>query len=220
MNNDILNLLNIFLYDNYEHIRHQFCNCNDLCANVIAFFSFLCSLGLLILGYIAKNDWQKTIKSEKYEDAKRDLVYSIIDLVSTLRMHCYEDLSVSQISELNPDIYEEIGKSVEANRKERSRIDIEITNKYRLFNKNLSLFIFYSKKEHSLLIECLNNFKQQLWKFAQGVNMLVMKKLTMYLHLENDYHITSFEEAYKKIQPQLAEIEKQKEKILCELKEI
>ena len=97
---DIFNLLNIFPCEFYKPIRQNVCNCNCLRFDVIAFFNCFWSLGLLIIAFSTRKDWQKKFKGEKLEDAKRNLVYFIIDFVSTLRMHCYEDLTVSQLSEL------------------------------------------------------------------------------------------------------------------------
>ena len=70
---------------------------NCICS-IISGVGNLSSFGLFILGILTYNVWQKKIKREKFETIKVDLVYNLIDLVSTLKIHCYEDPCVSSKS--------------------------------------------------------------------------------------------------------------------------
>lgn len=204
-------------YDPFQ----QHC-CNNGLSDGIAFLSFLCSLGLLYIAFQARHDWQKKVKCEKLEETKKELVYSIIDLVNTLKIHCYEDPSVSSKSEEDFDIYKKFDKN-ENNivAHERLRIDIEITNKFRALNKNIELFEFYANHKNVLLMGNLRSFRDKLHTFAQSVNMLIMYKFSAYyLNENNEYLHRKFSESLINIQSKLKTIEEAEKTLLQELKQI
>ena len=63
---------------------------------------------MCLLAYGARDDWQKEIKRKNFENAKKNLINSIIDCVQTFRMHCYEDPTLSAITEMNSKASEDV----------------------------------------------------------------------------------------------------------------
>lgn len=188
-------------------------------SSIISGLGTLSSLGLFILGLLSYNVWREQIKREKLETIKVDLVYNLIDLVSTLKMHCYEAPCVSSKSELDSEIYIKLEESEEIYKQEIHNIDIEFTNKIRAINKSISLFDFYLEKDNDLLKSNLNKYKDNLRKFASKVLFLVMKKYSLYYkNSNNTYSREQFEKALTEIQRPAEEVETELMRLLEEIK--
>lgn len=177
------------------------------------------AIGLFILGIFSYKKWQDKIKKEKLETIKIDLVYSLIDLVSTLEKHCYEDPCVSSQSEYNNNIFKKLFSSNEVYKTELRNIDIEITNKKRKFNKYVELFKFYNKPNNKSVENSLMEYRDSIHKFAGTVYFLVMKKYAMYSNTKVEKLRTSFLKYLKKVKKRLKVVLEQYNELLEELKD-
>ncbi len=178
------------------------------------------AIGLLVLGIFSYTLWKDKIKKEKLETIKIDLVYSLIDLISILEMHCQEDPCVSIQSESNNnDIYKDLFSSNEVYKKELRNIDIEITNKKRKFNKYVELFKFYNKSNNKSVENSLMEYRNRIHEFACTVYLLVMKKYAMYSNTKIEELRTSFYEYLKKVKEELKVVLEQYNELLEELKD-
>lgn len=183
-------------------------------------FEHVSAIGLFILGIFSYAKWQNKIKKEKLETIKIDLVYSLIDLISILEMHCHEDPCVSIQSESNNnDIYKDLFSSNEVYKKELRNIDIEITNKKRKFNKYVELFKFYNKSNNKSVENSLMEYRNRIHEFACTVYLLVMKKYAMYSNTKFEELRTSFYEYLKKVKEELKVVLEQYNELLEELKD-
>lgn len=216
--NEMHYLFNNFMmvgFDQASNLPYQQCanvvstSIVDWITALAAILGAIASCGTLWIAFQAINDWKKAIDCKVLTKAKENLVYSIIDLVSTLASHCTEDPVVSCKSELDSEIYNKLNNKEENYvAKERSNIDIEITNKFRVLNKNIRLFEFYISNKNREIVKEVEAFKVNLWNFAQSVNMLIILKFSLYYnHENNNYFYDKFTHALKEIQEKLRVIE-------------
>ncbi len=190
----------------------------DVINKISSILGSLATLIGVIIAYNTVNDWKLKIKKENFEKVQKDLIYAIIDLVSTLKVHCYEAPTLSSDSELHPRENAEVLKTQEANRNEINKIDTEITNKFRVLNKNFKLFEFYADDSYTLLIDSLNDYYNKLRQFYNALYLLILKKFSMYLHSDNSTLREGFEKALIPVQNKLKQLEEKQNKILQELK--
>ena len=176
------------------------------------------AIGLFVLGIFSYTLWKDKIKKEKLETIKIDLVYSLIDLISTLEMHCHEDPCVSSYSE-SDNIYKELFSSNEVYQRELHNIDIEITNKIRTFNKYVELFNFYNKSNNQPVENSLIICRDLIRKFSSTVYLLVIKKYAMYSNIKLENLRTDFYEYLKTVKKELKDVLEKYNKLLKELKD-
>lgn len=190
----------------------------DIVYKISSILGGLATLMGAIIAYNTINDWKLKIKKENFEKVQKDLVYAMIDLTSSLKMHCYEAPTLSSDSELHPQDNTEVLKSQEANRNEINKIDTEITNKFRVLNKNIKLFEFYVDDSYILLIDSLDDYYRSLRQFYTALYLLILKKFSMYLHSNNQALQEDFTKALPVVQNKLKDLEEKQNKILQELK--
>lgn len=190
----------------------------DIVYKISSILGGLATLMGAIIAYNTINDWKLKIKKENFEKVQKDLVYAMIDLASSLKMHCYEAPTLSSDSELHPQDNTEVLKSQEANRNEINKIDTEITNKFRVLNKNIKLFEFYVDDSYILLIDSLDDYYRSLRQFYTALYLLILKKFSMYLHSNNQALQEDFTKALPVVQNKLKDLEEKQNKILQELK--
>jgi len=192
---------------------------HSLIENLIGYFNVIIAFALFLLAYRAKDDWQKEIKCKNFENAKKNLIDSIIDCVQTFQTHCYEDPTLSAITEMNAIASENVYSDEIANRREIYNIDIEFTRKIRDLNRNFELFEFYFDKENSFKdFEQIRNFKQKIIEWSRNVRILDVAKFRFYLHTFGDNNFDKFQEKLSKIQPEVKEVINEYEKIKVLLK--
>lgn len=194
---------------------------HDLIENLIGYFNVIIAFALFLLAYRAKDDWQKEIKRKNFENAKKNLIDSIIDCVQTFRTHCYEDPTLSAITEMNAEAADGVCCDEIANRREIYNIDIEFTRKIRDLNRNFEIFEFYLDKENSSKeFEQIKIFKQKIIEWSRNVRILDVAKFRFYLHTFGDNNFDKFQDKLSKIQPEVEEVIDQYEKIKMRLKEL
>ena len=205
-------LILIFIFDFCYH---------DLIENIVGYFNVLIAFALCLLAYIAKDDWQKEIKRKNFENTKKNLINCIIDCVQTFRTHCYEDPTLSAITEMNAKASENVCCDEIANRREIYNIDIEFTRKIRDLNRNFELFeIYYDKENASNEFVQIQKFKQKIIEWSCNVRILVVAKFRFYLHTFDDNNFDKFQDKLSRIQPEVKKIEEEYQKIKVILKEL
>lgn len=191
-------LILIFIFDYCFH---------SLIENIIGYLNVIIAFVLCLLAYGARDDWQKEIKRKNFENAKKNLINSIIDCVQTFRMHCYEDPTLSAITEMNSKASEDVCCDESSNRREIYNIDIEFTRKIRDLNRNFELFeIYYDKENTSNEFVQIQEFKQKIIKWSFNVRILVVAKFRFYLHSSEDNNFDKFQDKLLKIQPEVKDI--------------
>ena len=210
----------IFLFLLILIVIFDFCY-HDLIESIIGYFNVLIAFALCLLAYIAKDDWQKKIKRNNFENAKKNLINSIIDCVQTFKTHCYEDPTLSEITEMNAEASEGVCCDEIANRREIYNIDIEFTRKIRDLNRNFELFEFYyDNRNTSSDLEQIKKFKQKIIDWSRKVRVLDVAKFRFYLHTSGDNNFDKFQDKLIKIQQDVKEVSEDYQKIKSILKNI
>lgn len=176
------------------------------------------SIGLFVIGLISYNAWQDKIKKEKLESIKIELVYSIIDLVSSLEIHCNVEPSLSEQSESNKESLKATWESKDNICNESYNINMDITKKVRVFNKYVELFKFYNTHRNLSIEKDLLEFKTNINDFVINFYALINKKFYMYSNSQDPEGHKSFDTTYHDVNKKFKEIQDSYETILNELK--